>query len=150
VSRGGKHVRIVAERDAFGAVAAMARDMRASASIAVTDTVVLAIRAEDLLEVLEDHFDVMHAALRRLAHVAIEMRRTLMPHAGFSNELRDGFEFPARPLAGCGKTVLRRSSCPQPDGHRGDGSGETVRVPATMTAAWATWRRDPPVMPKPV
>lgn len=98
VSRGGKHVRIVAERDAFGAVAAKARDMRASASIAVTDTVVLAIRAEDLLEVLEDHFDVMHAALRRLAHVAIEMRRTLMPHAGFSNELRDGFDFPARPL----------------------------------------------------
>jgi CRP-like cAMP-binding protein len=36
--------------------------------------------------------------LRRSAHAAIELRRTLLPHAGFSNELRGGFDWPARPL----------------------------------------------------
>src|SRR5436190_7435101 len=85
VSRAGTTIGVVAEPSALGALAAMAGDTRGVDSVAVSDAVVLAVRAEDVLEILEDHFDMMQSALRRSASEAIKIRRALTPHAGFSN-----------------------------------------------------------------
>lgn len=66
--------------------------------LAVEDTIALALRSEDMLEVLEDHFDLLLGAMRGFARSAIELRRQLPPAAGFSNEVRETTECPAQPL----------------------------------------------------
>jgi CRP-like cAMP-binding protein len=98
LARAGRPIGVVAELGALGAAAAMAGDTRGIDAVAVSETIVLAVRAEDVLEILEDHFDMMQSALRRSASEGIKIRRTLMPHAGFNNNDRDGFPLPARPL----------------------------------------------------
>jgi CRP-like cAMP-binding protein len=98
VSRGGNALGVVTDPGALGMLAAMAGDTRGVDAVAVSETIVLAVRAEDVLEILEDHFDMMHSALRRSAREGIEIRRALLPHAGFTNNFREGFPCPARPL----------------------------------------------------
>jgi CRP-like cAMP-binding protein len=98
LSRGGSAMGVVTNPGAVGMLAALAGDTRGVDAVAVSETIVLAVQAEDVLEILEDHFDMMQSALRRTASEGIKIRRTLMPHAGFANNFREGLPCPARPL----------------------------------------------------
>jgi CRP-like cAMP-binding protein len=82
----------------IGFLPALAGGMQGIDCVAVETTIALALRSEDMLEVLEDHFDLLLGALRGFARSAIELRRQLPEHAGFSNEVREMTQCPARPL----------------------------------------------------
>jgi CRP-like cAMP-binding protein len=82
----------------IGFLPALAGGMQGIDCRAVEDTIALALRSEDMLEVLEDHFDLLLGAMRGFARSAIELRRQLMPSAGFSNELRETSESLDGPL----------------------------------------------------
>ncbi|MET0390188.1 MAG: cyclic nucleotide-binding domain-containing protein [Polyangiales bacterium] len=71
-----------------GAISALSADQVGFTCTALEDSTLLTLTVQDLLEVLEDHFELMHSALVNLATEAIAWRRALMPNAGFSNELR--------------------------------------------------------------
>jgi CRP-like cAMP-binding protein len=96
--REGRKLGTFGPHSAVGALASFARDARGYECTATRDTVALALQAEELLEVFEDHFDVMHAALRAIAHESIDTRLGITPHAGFSGALRPAPEVPVRPL----------------------------------------------------
>jgi CRP-like cAMP-binding protein len=97
-SRNGHSWGEFAAPGSIGFLPALAGGMQGIDCVAEEDTIALALRSEDMLEVLEDHFDLLLGAMRGFARSAIELRRQLMPHAGFSNELRESTECPARPL----------------------------------------------------
>jgi CRP-like cAMP-binding protein len=82
----------------IGFLPALAGGMDGIDCVAVEDTIALALRSEDMLEVLEDHFDLLLGAMRGFARSAIELRRQLPPYAGFNNEVRETTQCPARPL----------------------------------------------------
>jgi CRP-like cAMP-binding protein len=82
----------------IGFLPALAGGMDGIDCVAVEDTIALALRSEDMLEVLEDHFDLLLGAMRGFARSAIELRRQLPPSAGFNNEVRETTECPAGPL----------------------------------------------------
>jgi CRP-like cAMP-binding protein len=97
-SRNGHSWGEFAAPGSIGFLPALAGGMQGIDCLAVEDTIALALRAEDMLEVLEDHFDLLLGAMRGFARSAIELRRQLMPHAGFNNEVRESTECPAGPL----------------------------------------------------
>lgn len=74
--------------DGVGAISGLSRDPRGFGCRALDDSTLLVLHVEDLLEVMEDHFDMMHGALRALAGDAITWRKTL-PNAGFSDRVRE-------------------------------------------------------------
>ena len=74
--------------EGLGMLPALARKHSGFRAWATQDTVALSWRVEDMLEVFEDHFELLYAVLRGLAQNAIELRRQLRPHAGFSNDIR--------------------------------------------------------------
>ena len=76
----------------IGFLPALAGGMLGIDCRALEDTIALALRSEDMLEVLEDHFDLLLGAMRGFARSAIELRRQLAPSAGFSNEIRESNE----------------------------------------------------------
>lgn len=94
--RSGKPLGAFGPRSVVGALASFAREVHGFECTAARDTVALALRAEDVLEVFEDHFEMMHAVLRALARESIDARLRVQPHAGFSNELRPAVEHPCR------------------------------------------------------
>jgi CRP-like cAMP-binding protein len=96
-SRGGKQLGVFGPRSAVGALAAFAHDMYGYRCIATRETVALAMRAEEVLEVFEDHFEMLLTVLRAVARESIETRLAL-PGAGFSDEIRTDVARPARPL----------------------------------------------------
>jgi CRP-like cAMP-binding protein len=98
VRRGGNLLGVFGPRSSVGVLAVLSRDTRGFECVALADTVALMLRAEDFLEILEDQFDLMHSAMRGIAGDAIAARRKLLPHAGFSNELRPPVEYPEREL----------------------------------------------------
>jgi len=71
-----------------GALSSLAQDQLGFACSALEDSTLLVLRTGDLLELFEDHFELMHGALIRLAADAIAWRRALTPTAGFSNQVR--------------------------------------------------------------
>jgi CRP-like cAMP-binding protein len=84
--------------DAMGILPALARKRSGFAAWATEDTLALSWRVEDMLEVFEDHFELLHAVLRGLAQEGIELRKQLPPHGGFSNDLRTHFDCDTRRL----------------------------------------------------
>ena len=84
----GKIVYKFGRYEGLGMLPALARKHSGFRAWATKDTVALSWRIEDMLEVFEDHFELLYAALRSLAEDAIEMRRQLRPNAGFSNDVR--------------------------------------------------------------
>jgi CRP-like cAMP-binding protein len=90
--RGDKRLGVFVERGSVGALGVFARDPRGVYSVATEDTIALRLRAEDVMEVMEDHFELMLSAMRGLASDAIEKRRGLLPHAGFNNEIAEPVE----------------------------------------------------------
>jgi CRP-like cAMP-binding protein len=109
-SRGGKPLGSFGARSSVGMIPVLARDPRGFRCVAIRDTSALALRAEDALEMFEDHFDMMHAALRGIARDAIAVRRKLRPHAGFSNEIGPCVECPTRPLDLVERLLYMRST----------------------------------------
>ena len=97
-SRNGSSWGEFAAPGSIGFLPALAGGMQGIECAAVEDTIALALRSEDMLEVLEDHFDLLLGAMRGFARSAIELRRQLMPNAGFSNQLREATACPAGPL----------------------------------------------------
>jgi CRP-like cAMP-binding protein len=93
----GRLLRLFGPQSVVGMLPALARGARGFSSWAVHDTLALTWRADDMLEVFEDHFDLLHGVLRGLAGEGIGLRR-LLPHAGFSNVIRPGIQCPVRPL----------------------------------------------------
>jgi CRP-like cAMP-binding protein len=80
-----------------GALALFARDARGFECSATRDSVALALRADEVFEVFEDHFEMLHAVLRALARESIDTRLGL-PGAGFATEVRVDVAAPVRPL----------------------------------------------------
>jgi len=97
-------------RDSVGALSTLARDRHGFTCEALAETVALKLRADDFLEVLEDHFELMYSALRGLAHDGIELRRNLMPHAGFIAPVREGVVCPRDPLDLTGRILCLRET----------------------------------------
>lgn len=96
--RSGKPLGAFGPRSVVGALASFAREVDGFECTATRDTVALALHAEEVLEIFEDHFEMMHAVLRALSRESIDTRLRLQPHAGFSNELRAAMSCPDRPL----------------------------------------------------
>jgi CRP-like cAMP-binding protein len=81
-----------------GSLSSLIHGSRGFRCWATRETLALSWRADDMLEVFEDHFELLHSVLRAMANESIELRRQLPPHAGFSNVIRADIEYPARPL----------------------------------------------------
>jgi CRP-like cAMP-binding protein len=96
-SRAGKQLGVFGPRSAVGALAAFAHDMYGYRCIATRETVALAMRAEEVLEVFEDHFEMLLTVLRAVARESIDTRLAL-PGAGFSDEIRTDVARPTRQL----------------------------------------------------
>lgn len=96
--RAGKHIGNFGPRTSVGLLPVLARDPRGYRCVATRDTSALAMRAEDTLEMFEDHFDMMLGVLRGIARDAIAARRSLRPNAGFSHDASPCDECPSRPL----------------------------------------------------
>jgi CRP-like cAMP-binding protein len=94
--RGG--IKAFGPQTGVGVLPALAQIERGYRSWASRDSMALSMRVEDVLEVYEDHFELMHAALRALARESVELRRRLAPHAGFSNVVLSAPACPAQPL----------------------------------------------------
>jgi CRP-like cAMP-binding protein len=94
----GSAYRAYGPQSAIGVLASIARVNNGFHSWALRDTLALSLRVEDMLEVYEDHFELMYAALRSLSRDGIELRKQMKPHAGFSNVVPVGVVCPTRPL----------------------------------------------------
>jgi CRP-like cAMP-binding protein len=95
-SRSGKQLGVFGPRSAVGALAAFAHDLHGYRCVATRDTIALAMRADEVLEVFEDHFEMLLMVMRAVARESIETR-LLLPRAGFSDQIRAA-ESPTRPL----------------------------------------------------
>jgi CRP-like cAMP-binding protein len=96
-SRGDKQLGVFGPRSAVGALSAFAHDPRGLDCVATRETVALAMRADDVLEVFEDHFEMLFAVLRAVARETIDTRMAL-PAAGFNDNIREDVACPVRPL----------------------------------------------------
>jgi CRP-like cAMP-binding protein len=93
----GRLLQAFGPQSVVGMLSALAPGAGAVGCWATRDSLALAWRAEDMLEVFEDHFDLLLGVLRAFAGEGIQLRRQL-PHAGFSNVIRPSVQCPARPL----------------------------------------------------
>ena len=93
----GRLLRLFGPLSVVGMLPSLARGIRGFRCWATRETMALGWRADDMLEVFEDHFDLLHGVLRGLAAEGIQLRRQL-PNAGFSNVVRPSVQCPARPL----------------------------------------------------
>jgi CRP-like cAMP-binding protein len=82
LSRDGKRVGLYSEGNAVGVMSALARDELGFSCRTLRESVLLVLRRSDLFEMMEDHFELMHGALRNVAEEAIRWRRAL-PEGGF-------------------------------------------------------------------
>jgi CRP-like cAMP-binding protein len=95
---------------AVGMLPGLARIHDGYRSWATRDSVALRLRVDDILEVFEDHFELLYSTLRALAGEGVDLRKRAGPHAGFSNVVPEGTECPSRPLDLVERTLcLRRS-----------------------------------------
>jgi CRP-like cAMP-binding protein len=94
----GRLVHTFGPDDALGLLPALARQRSGFSAWATKDSLVLSWRVEDMLEVFEDHFELLYAVLRGLSAEGIVIRRQLPPNAGFSNDIRAGVDCHERSL----------------------------------------------------
>jgi len=97
-SRNGRPWGEFAAPGSIGFLPALAGSIDGIDCVATEDTIALALRSEDMLEVLEDHFDLLLGALRGFAQSSIELRCQLFPTAAFSNAVREATQCPTEPL----------------------------------------------------
>jgi len=72
-----------------GALYALAQAEPRYGCRAIEDSTVFAIQVAEYLEVIEDHFELLHGIIRNFAAQALEWRRVLLPTAGFTSEVRE-------------------------------------------------------------
>jgi CRP-like cAMP-binding protein len=98
-------------RSVLGGLAVLAREPQSISFTALHDTVALRLRGEDMLEVFEDHYELLQTAIEGLARNTIELRRLLPPHAGYDAELQHDPDEPVlEPLGLIERMLVLRSS----------------------------------------
>jgi CRP-like cAMP-binding protein len=116
-SRDGRRLGVYGPRAAVGLLPVFARDTGGFTMDAMKDSTALAFRAEDVLEVLEDHFDMLHAVMRALAHEAVAVRQILTIDAGFKGEILTGVDYPTAPLDLVERLLCLRQTFPLGNSH---------------------------------
>jgi CRP-like cAMP-binding protein len=99
MTREGRDMGTFGPSSGVGAIAGFAQDPVGFTCIATQDSTLLTLRVTDLYEMLEDHFELLHSSLVNMAAGVIELRRTLLPSAGFSGQIREKHPF-------CGEHAL--------------------------------------------
>jgi CRP-like cAMP-binding protein len=109
--REGKPFGHFGPRSVLGGLAALGRDPQGISFTALRDTAALRLRSEDMLEVFEDHYELLQAGIEGLARSTIELRRSIVPHAGYDTELQsDPTESPLEPLGLIERMLVLRTS----------------------------------------
>jgi CRP-like cAMP-binding protein len=109
--REGKPFGRFGARSVLGGLGAFAREPQSMSFTAVQDTVALRLHATDMLEVFEDHYDLLQAGIEGLARNGIELRRRLQPHAGYDAPAqRDPDEPLVEPLGLIERMLVLRAS----------------------------------------
>jgi CRP-like cAMP-binding protein len=116
-SRDGRRLGVYGARASVGMLAVLARDTGGFTVDALRESTALAFRAEDILEVLEDHFDMMHAVMRGLAHEGVAVRQVLTADAGFKGEILSGVDYPTGPLDLVERLLCLRQTFPLGNSH---------------------------------
>jgi CRP-like cAMP-binding protein len=88
MSREGRDMGSFGPASGVGAISGFAEDPIGFTCVAARDTTLLALRVTELREMLEDHFELLHSSLVNMAAGVIALRRSLMPTAGFSGQVR--------------------------------------------------------------
>lgn len=111
VERDHKPFGVFGARSVVGVLPAFARDPQTFITTVTRDAVALRLRFDDMMEVFEDHFDMLLSALAGLSRNTIELRRLIRPHAGYDSALRADPEEPAaEPLGLIERMLVLRSS----------------------------------------
>lgn len=82
LSRDGKRLGLYNEGSGVGVMSALARDQAGFACRTLKESKLLVLRMADLIEMMEDYFELMHGALRNVSAEVIRWRKAL-PHGGF-------------------------------------------------------------------
>lgn len=96
--RHGRALRTLGPRSAVGGLGVFAQEPEGYDCISLTDTLTLEIGADDLQDIFEDHFVLVRASLRGLAHEILTARRRLGTDAGYSTHLEPSPACPAHEL----------------------------------------------------
>jgi CRP-like cAMP-binding protein len=111
VEREGKPFGVFGARSVVGVLPAFARDPQTFVTTVTKDAVALRLRFDDMMEVFEDHFDMLQSALSGMSRNTIELRRLIRPHAGYEAAQRPDPEEPAtEPLGLIERMLVLRSS----------------------------------------
>lgn len=111
VERDGKPFGVFGPRSVVGVLPAFARDPSTFVATVTQDATALRLRFEDMLEVFEDHFDMLQSALTAMSRNTIELRRLIRPHAAYDAELREQpDEVGGEPLGLIERMLVLRSS----------------------------------------
>jgi CRP-like cAMP-binding protein len=89
VERDGKPFGVFGSRSVVGVLPAFARDTATFVATVTADATALRLRFEDMLEVFEDHFDMLQSALSGMSRNTIELRRLIRPRAGYDAGVRE-------------------------------------------------------------
>jgi CRP-like cAMP-binding protein len=144
-SRNGRRLGVYGARALVGLLPVLARDTGGFTVDALRDSIALAFRAEDVLEVLEDHFDMMHHVMRSLAHEAVVVRQVLTVDAGFKGEIATGVDYPTGPLDLVERLLCLRQTFPLGNSHL-DALAEIARAAHEVhyPAGTQLWRTGDP------
>jgi CRP-like cAMP-binding protein len=82
LTRDGQRVGLFGAGSGVGMMSALARDPGGFGCKTLAESTLLVLRFEDIFEIMEDYFEMMHGALRNIAAEAIRWRRAL-PDGGF-------------------------------------------------------------------
>jgi CRP-like cAMP-binding protein len=110
VERDGKPFGVFGPRSVVGVLPAFARDPHMFLTTVTKDALALRLRFEDMLEVFEDHYDMLQASLSGMSRNTIELRRLIRPHAGYDAKLRpDPDDLGPEPLGLIERMLVLRS-----------------------------------------
>jgi CRP-like cAMP-binding protein len=111
VLREGKPFGRFGPRSVVGGLAALAREPNGYSCTATKDTQALRLRFDDMLEVFEDHYELLQASMEGLAENTIQLRRLIQPSAGYDLAPRpDPTEPLIEPLGLIERMLMLRSS----------------------------------------
>jgi CRP-like cAMP-binding protein len=73
VTRKGRHMSLRGPGETIGSLCFLAKDAHGVAAVAATDVVAYELDGDALLEVFEEHFPILHHALREMARMCLEL-----------------------------------------------------------------------------
>lgn len=89
IRRGERHIGVVGPRFGVGALGLLAQSDEEIEAVAETPTRALELSSDDLLELLEDEFSLVHDMIQQLTNAVIDARQSIRNDAGF-NEVNSG------------------------------------------------------------